>query len=178
MLNRYKQIGLWLVVSAFVLQLSACGFRLRGAVEVPPELKLVHIEGVGEFAPLAQELKKVLQRSGTQVLRSTAEAQSIISINEENLRKRVLSVDAQGRVAEYELIYSYFFTVKKTGGDVIVPQQKIELLRDFRFDPDNVLAKDAEEAQIRKDMISFSVRQMMRRIESHLKSHAAPAAAS
>lgn len=163
---------------ALLLQTSACGFRLRGAVEVPAELKVVHIDGVGEFAPLSQELKKVLQRSGTQVLRSAVDAQSVISISEENWRKRVLSVDAQGRVAEYELIYSFFFAVKKPDGEVMVPPQKIDLARDFRFDPNNVLAKDAEEAQIRKDMISFAVRQMMRRIESHFKSGKAPAQAS
>ena len=160
-----------------LMQLSACGFRLRGAVEVPAELKVVHIQGVGEFAPLSLELKKVLQRSGTQVLRSAADAQSVISISEENWRKRVLSVDAQGRAAEYELIYSFSFTVKKPDGEVLVPPQKIDLARDFRFDPDNVLAKDAEEAQIRKDMTSFAVRQMMRRIESHFKSAKAPAQA-
>ena len=163
---------------SLVLQLSACGFRLRGAVEVPPELKVVYISGVGEFAPLTQELKKVLQRSGTRVLSSQADAQSIISIANENLRKRVLSVDTQGRAAEYELIYSFLFDVKKADGEVIVPQQKIDLSRDFRFDPNNVLAKDAEEVQIRKDMISFAVRQMMRRIDSHLKSGKAPAQAS
>lgn len=151
-------------------QLTACGFRLRGQVAVPEELKLVHIAGSAEFAPLTLELKKVLQRSGTRVLSSQAEAQSVIAINNETFKKRVLTVDAQGRAAEYELIYTVYFNVAKTDGELIVPQQKIDLIRDYRFDPNNVLAKDAEEAQIRKDMISFAVRQMMRRIDSHLKS--------
>ena len=94
------------------------------------------------------------------------------------MKKRVLSVDAQGRAAEFELIYTLHFKVTKSDAQVIVPEQKIELTRDFRFDPDNVLAKDAEEAQIRKDMISFAVRQMMRRIDSHLKSGRAAEAAT
>jgi LPS-assembly lipoprotein len=87
-------------------------------------------------------------------------------------------VDAQGRAAEYELIYSFNFIVKKSDGELFVPLQKIDLSRDFRFDPNNVLAKDSEEAQIRKDMISFAVRQMMRRIESHLKTGKPAAQAS
>jgi len=53
---------------------------------------------------------------------------------------------------------------------VIVKNQTIDLTRDYQFDPNNVLAKDAEEAQIRLDMVKFSVRQMMRRVESQLKS--------
>lgn len=151
---------------------------MRSAADVPAELKVVHIAGIGEFAPLSQELKKVLQRSGTQVLRSAADAQSVINIIDEKYRRRVLSVDAQGRAAEYELIYSFRFDVKNIGGEVIVPSQKIELLRDFRFDPSNVLAADAEEGQIRKDMNSMAVRQMMRRIESHFKSGKAATPAS
>lgn len=159
-----------------ISQLTACGFRLRGQVDVPEELKQVHIAGSAEFAPLTLELKKVLQRSGTRVLSSQAEAQSVIAISNETFKKRVLTVDAQGRAAEYELIYTLDFIVTKTDGELIVPRQKIDLTRDYRFDPNNVLAKDAEEAQIRKEMVSFAVRQMMRRIDSHLKSaRAAPA---
>ena len=170
MLSNYKKLLAWVLALLVLGQLSACGFRLRGQVDVPEELKLVHITGSAEFAPLTLELKKVLQRSGTRVLSSAAEAQSIIAISNELMKKRVLSVDAQGRAAEYELIYTLNFSVTRTDAQGIVPEQKIELSRDFRFDPDNVLAKDAEEAQIRKDMISFAVRQMMRRIDSHLKS--------
>jgi LPS-assembly lipoprotein len=178
LLSKNRKLLAWTLVLLLLGQLSACGFRLRGQIDVPEELKLVHIVGSAEFAPLTLELKKVLQRSGTRVLPSTAEAESIITISNEQLRKRVLSVDAQGRAAEYELIYTLNFTVTKTDAQVIVPDQKIELSRDYRFDPDNVLAKDAEEAQIRKDMISFAVRQMMRRIDSHLKSGRAAGSAT
>ena len=170
MLSKCRQLVVYTLLLLLLGQLSACGFRLRGQVDVPEELKMVHIAGSAEFAPLTLELKKVLQRSGTRVLSSPAEAQSIITISNEVLKKRVLSVDAQGRAAEYELIYTLLFTITKADATVIVPQQKIDLSRDFRFDPNNVLAKDAEEAQIRKEMVSFAVRQMMRRIDSHLKS--------
>ena len=156
-----------------LLQISGCGFRLRGQVEVPEELKLVHIAGSAEFAPLTLELRRVIQRSGARVMSSRADATSIITITNETFKKQVISVDSQGRAAEYGLIYTFYFNVAKADEQVIVPQQKIEVLRDYRFDPDNVLAKDAEETQIRKDMIRFAVRQMMRRIESRIKSGSA-----
>ena len=148
---------------------SACGFHLRGAVEVPAALKETRIVGVAEFAPLSLQLKKVLTSAGSTVLPATAKTASTISIRNELYDRRVLSVDAQGRVAEYELIYSFDFNVSDETGALLVPSQKITLTRDYRFDPNNVLAKDAEEAQIRKDMIEFSVRQLMRRIDANLK---------
>lgn len=125
--------------------------------------------GVAEFAPLSLQLKKVLTSAGSTVLPATAKTSSTITISNELYTRRVLSVDAQGRVAEYELNYSFNFTVSDAAGASLVPNQKIELIRDYRFDPNNVLAKDAEEAQIRKDMIDFAVRQLMRRIDASLK---------
>lgn len=146
--------------------LVACGFHLRGSVEVPATLKETRIVGVAQFAPLALELKKVLTNAGSRVLAAAAPASSTITISNERYDRRVLSVDAQGRVAEYALIYSFYFRVSDAGDKVIVPDQKIQLTRNYRFDPNNVLAKDAEEAQIRSEMISFAVRQLMRRVDA------------
>jgi LPS-assembly lipoprotein len=148
---------------------SACGFHLRQPVPVPTVLKETRIIGVAEFAPLSLQLKKVLTSAGSNVLAATAKAASTINISNEQYTRRVLSVDAQGRVAEYELNYSFSFNVSDAAGALLVQTQKIELSRDYRFDPNNVLAKDTEEAQIRKDMIDFAVRQLMRRIDAQFK---------
>lgn len=149
--------------------LSACGFHLRQPVPVPAELKETRIAGIAEFAPLTLQMKKVLTSAGSTVLPATAKAASTISISNERYDRRVLSVDAQGRVAEYELSYSFSFNVTDAAGKQLVPGQKIQLLRDFRFDPNNVLAKDAEETQIKTEMIDFAVRQMMRRIDASFR---------
>jgi len=170
LLNNIQLITRVSILLSLVLSLSACGFRLRGSVEVPDVLQQTHIAGIAEFSVLNQELKRVLQRSGSVVLSQPENAKSIISIAGENFKRRVLSVDAQGRTSEYELRYNYSFNIHDAQGEVIVKNQTIDLTRDYQFDPNNVLAKDAEEAQIRLDMVKFSVRQMMRRVESQLKS--------
>lgn len=155
-----------------LMLLAGCGFQLRGKVDVPPELKQVYLDASGEFSPLTLELKRVLQRSGTQVLTNRKEAEAIIRILGEQTNRRVLSVDAQGRAAEYELDYRIQFQIENQAGEVMMPLQKINLQRDYRFDPGAVLAKDAEEAQIQREMVSAGVRQMMRRIDSHFKARA------
>jgi LPS-assembly lipoprotein len=181
LLNKHTQLSKLIVILALLGLVSACGFRLRGDIEVPPVLKNVNISGVAEFAELHQELKRVLQRSGSQVTASREQAESIINITGEEMKKRVLSVDTQGRAAEYELNYQFTFSVvennkgqsgnqdQSVNNRILVPPQKINFTRDFRFDPNNVLATDAEEKQIRLEMVRFAVRQMMRRIRSSLK---------
>lgn len=169
MLNKFRTATRFFIIVSLFLSIAACGFRLRGSIVVPAELQRTHIAGIAEFSLLNQELKRVLQRSGTEVLSSATNAKSIITISGEEFKRRVLSVDAQGRAAEYELNYRYRFSITDLSGASIVALQQINLTRDYRFDPDNVLAKDAEETQIRLDMVKFSVRQMMRRVQSQLK---------
>jgi LPS-assembly lipoprotein len=181
LLNKQAQIPRLILILALLGLLGSCGFRLRGDIEVPPVLKNVNISGIAEFAELHQELKRVLQRSGSEVTAKREQAKSVINITGEEMKKRVLSVDTQGRAAEYELNYQFSFTVIDNAGTqsenqeqpvankILVPSQKISLTRDFRFDPNNVLATDAEEKQIRLEMVRFAVRQMMRRIRSSLK---------
>jgi len=170
LLNKFSTIARVMILLSLMLSMTACGFRLRGNVEVPEVLQQTHISGVAEFSQLNQELKRVLQRSGSEVLSRPENAKSIISISGESFRRRVLSVDAQGRTSEYELRYRYDFNIRGADGEEIVRKQTIDLTRDYQFDPNNILAKDAEEVQIRSDMIKFSVRQMMRRVDSQLKS--------
>lgn len=170
-----------------VALLMSCGFRLRGGVELPAELKSVHITGVAEFSDLYQELKRVLLRSGAKVTLKPEQALSVITISGEQMRKRVLSVDSQGRAAEYGLNYRFSFSVhtNQSGSrqesvsdksinenTILIPSQQISLARDFRFDPDNVLATDAQEKQKRLELVKFSVQQVLRRIQSILKSSA------
>lgn len=148
------------------LALGACGFHLRGAVELPAVLKQTRITGVAEYDPLRLELKRVLVNAGAQVLASTDSTVAAIEISNQNYSRRVLSVDAQGRAAEYGLVFSFSFQVKDAAGKILVPLQSIQINRDFRFDPNAVLAKDSEEQQIRSEMIRRGVHQLIRRVDA------------
>lgn len=168
--NSQTRLTRYTLLLLLIGSLGACGFRLRGPSVIPVELKQTRITGIAEFSPLALEFSKTLLGSGATVVKDEKTAQSTISISNVQYQRRVLTVDALGRVAEYELNYQFEFKIVTSDGTVLVPLQKIALTRDYRFDPDNVLAKDTEEAQIRRDMISFAVRQAMRRIDAILKS--------
>lgn len=163
MLNR---IALLLLLCA---GLSACGFHLRGPVELPSNLKTVRIVGSAEFAPLTLELTRTLSNAGATVLPADSAGIPSITISQETYNRRVLSVDAQGRAAEYGLLYALYFQFSDAGGEVLVPATRIEVSRDFRFDPNAVLAKDTEEKQLRAEMVSFAVHQLIRRLDAVLK---------
>ncbi len=156
-------------ILTLLLGLSACGFRLRGHIDVPPQMQETYITGAAAFSELNIELKKALERAGAKIVSGPEAATAQLIITSEQLKRRVLSVDAKGRASEYELTYEVVFELRDKTNKVLVPTQPVNLLRDYKFDPDNVLAKDTEEVQLRKALVIAAVQQMMRRIDAGLK---------
>lgn len=158
-----------------LLWLSACGFHLRGEAVLPPALEVVQIKGPAEFSELYVAMRHSLEAAGAHVITVPDTATAILSIIGELQDRHVLSVDAQGRATEYELNYSVSFVLQAKGNKILLPVQTVTQIRDYRFDPDNVLAKDTEEAILRKALVTDAVQQIMRRIDADLANPMLPA---
>ncbi|HKK05887.1 MAG TPA: LPS assembly lipoprotein LptE [Gammaproteobacteria bacterium] len=154
---------------ALVALLSGCGFHLRAAVDLPAQMDVVYVQGAPALGELGREITRSLESAGSRQTEERASATAILVIDRNEVRRRVLSVNRSGQVNEYELTYHLAFEVRNPEGKVLVPRQSVSLARDYTFDPNSVLAKGNEEAQLRGDMIGFAVRQMLRRIDSALK---------
>jgi LPS-assembly lipoprotein len=158
------------------LLLTSCGFHLRGAVTLPPQMERTQLLGVDARSALAAEITAALEDAGVRVVAGDATAQLVIS--GERQARRLLSVGSTGRASEYEITYQFSFELRApaeataAGGKpavvVLVPQQSISLNRDYSFDPDNVLGKGDEEALLVREMRSFAVRQMLVRLRAGL----------
>jgi LPS-assembly lipoprotein len=151
------------------MALQSCGLHLRGEQTLPAVLQETHIKGQAEFSDLYIEIRRNLERSGAHIIAAADTATAILVIYGELLDRHVLSVDAQGRATEYELNYSVSFVLQDKSGKVLLPAQTVYQIRDYRFDPDNVLAKDTEEGILRKALVTAAVQQILRRIETGLR---------
>jgi LPS-assembly lipoprotein len=160
------------------LLLTSCGFHLRGAVTLPPQMERTQLLGVDARDPLAEEITAALEDAGVRVVAGDATAQLIVS--GERQARRLLSVGSTGRASEYEISYQFSFELRapaaeatdagaKPAAVVLVPQQGVSLDRDYSFDPDNVLGKGDEEALLVREMRSFAVRQMLVRLRAGLQ---------
>jgi len=157
--------GRGFVLLLLLSALSACGFHLRGAVTLPPVMKRTLITGT-DNTPLYYELENGLRAAGAQVVESEEAATATLAIHSERYGRRVLSVDSKGRASEYELSLRLVFSLVERGGRVIADKEALELLRDYSFDPDNVLASSGQEALLQTEMRRYAARQMLRRLQS------------
>ncbi len=145
--------------------LGGCGFHLRGAVILPQSMSNTVIVGA-DGSELYYEIENALRNAGGSVAKSVDATSSVLVINGQSISRRVLSVDSQGRDAEYELTLKLIFSLRDPSGRQIADRETITVNRAFTFDPDNVLAKSEEETTLRNDMLRQGVEQMMRRLDA------------
>ena len=163
--THYKVFIFILVMSL----LQSCGFRLRGASELPNTIKFAVIDGVAEFSDLGIAIKQQLVSSGAKVL-TTADVDTVhFVVTRNKFSRRVLSIDSAGRANEYGLTYEMSIRVLDAKGVTLVKERIVNLNRNYTYDLDNALAKSNEEANIKLQMISLAVRQSMRRIGVKLR---------
>jgi LPS-assembly lipoprotein len=149
-----------LLLVALVI-LAGCGFKLRGTAAVPFETLYIP----GSSGGIALDLKRNIQ-AGTdaRVVDDPKQADAILEFSEEAREKDILSLTGTGRVREFQLRYRVGWRVHDGRGGIYVPQSTIQLTRDVTFNDAEVLAKEAEEQLLFRDMQTDMVQQIMRRL--------------
>ena len=148
------------------LVLASCGFHLRGTANVPFETIYLPSATGG----IALDLKRNIQ-AGTpaKVVDDAKKADAVLQLTEETRSKEILSLTGTGRVREYQLRYRVGFRVHDGKGGDYVPQTTIQLTRDIAFNDSAILAKEAEEGLLYRDMQTDMVQQIMRRLAAAQK---------
>jgi LPS-assembly lipoprotein len=151
---------------ALALTIAGCGFKLRGRADVPFETLYIP----GASGGIALELRRNIQAgTGTRVVDDPKAADAILQFSEETREKHILSLTAAGRVREFQLRYRVGFRVQDFKGNQYVPQSSIQLTRDVTFNDAAILAKEAEEQLLFRDMQTDMVQQILRRLAAAQK---------
>jgi len=145
--------------------LTACGFQLRGSngsYNIPFHSLYLSFS---DNSALGTELKRNLRANDhVKIVDKADEAEAQFLVLSETRNKSILSLNSLGRVREYLLSYTLSFTVRDAKGNVLLAPTEITLHRNMSFDETQVLAKEAEEALLYRDMQGDLVQQIMRRL--------------
>lgn len=150
------RLALALAASLF---LAGCGFQLRGNYVLP--FATLHL-GLPENSELHAQLRRAVEAgSATRIVAANAAAQ--LQVIQNSQAKNVLSVNAAGRVREYELVRSFKFRVVAGEQELLAPAS-IVVRRDLTFSDEQVLSKEAEEVLLWQDMQADLIQQVLRRL--------------
>jgi len=150
-----------LAVLAAAVLMTACGFQLRGSSNLP--FDTIYVPGSG--GGVALDLKRSIESSSkTRVVDNPKNAQAVFQLIEARQEKEILSLTGAGRVREYRLRYHVRYRVHDAKGRDLVPPTTLNQVRDVTFNDSQVLAKEAEDQLLYRDMQTDMVQQILRQL--------------
>jgi LPS-assembly lipoprotein len=142
--------------------LTGCGFELRK--EPVYHFKTLALTGFLPHSPLAQELRRQVQRSTVRLVEDPNRADVIIDAEREIRDKTSVATTAAGQITEWQLRLSLDYSLRSPGGDILLPRTELRLTRDMNYSESAALAKEQEEASLQKAMQVEAVGLLMRRL--------------
>jgi LPS-assembly lipoprotein len=148
------------------LVLSACGFHLRNALQLPPDLGPVTVVARDPYSALALSLEQALERTGAEIAPDGAEGVAVLDILAERWGNTPISVDSRGRAQEFTLRYAVIFELRGADGEVLVPQQATELSRDYVSVPTRSIGTESEREILARELRREMTAAVLRRIDA------------
>jgi len=144
-----------LLIPLFALLLSACGYHLRDAYDIPSDLRNAYLEG-GSM-PLREQFIKAIRPPSGHFANAPDKAGVIIRIFSEDTNNRVLSLNDRGRSNELELYYHVEYEITTADNAILLARQPLEIKREYFNNQVDILAKDNEQSVIRNEMYQQAV---------------------
>ena len=145
------------------LLLGGCGFKLRASQNFAfASLAVMPNPG----GPLAIELRRSFG-DAVHVMapdEPPGNAQVLLYILQEQREKVVVGVNSSGQVREFQLRIRVKFRARSRDGRELLADSEILQQRDISFNESAVLAKEAEEVLLYRDMQTDIVQQLLRRL--------------
>ena len=151
------------VAIAASLLLASCGFHLQGRQPLPEAFAYTYVETRDEQTDFVQDLRKALIGSNVEVVPTRGSSGAVITVHEDEITERVLSVSARNIPTEYELTYTVLFSVT-SGDQTLIDKEEITATRDISFDEAQLLAKEREQEILSEALARDLVALVMRRL--------------
>jgi LPS-assembly lipoprotein len=165
--NHIRRTLLGLIITAPLSGLIACGYRMRGMVDLP--FKAIAITG-NPSPPLRADIQTaILTGTDVKVAINPKDADLILEITNDISGREILAYNSTGQVSAYRLNIRVGFRAFDLAGTEIIPDSEIYMTRDMDFSNTTVLATDVQQQQflslLRKDLAV----QILRRVSASAK---------
>ncbi len=145
------------------VSLAGCGFHLRGAPQLA--FKSIYLN-VPPGSAIGKDLARSLSSTVELITdgKRMNEAEVILDALGERREKAVVGVTSSGQVREFQLRLTFSFRLRTPQGRELLPNVQLQQQREVSFNESAVLAKEAEESMLYRDMQGDIVQQILRRL--------------
>lgn len=158
-----------LVSLALAVLLAGCGFHLRNQIALPDDLGPVLVTSNVRYSQLTDTVKRGLEGSGATMAPDDAKNVATLRILSERWGDAPIAIDELGRAQEYSLRYAAIFVFNKADGTTLVPQQVVELSRDYVSPPQDATGTSTEREILADELRREMAASILRRIDGVMR---------
>lgn len=156
--------------------LAGCGFHLRNKLTLPDDTPAVKVESSVRYSELVKLLERGMRAAGTTVVGADqADADGAfarLQVRSERWGDLPIAIDAEGRAQEFSLRYAVVFVFHRHDGSVLVPEQVIEISRDYVSPPQDATGTTTEREILADELRREMSASILRRIDSVVRADA------
>lgn len=154
-----------ILILVILLLLTACGFKLRGQISSLP-FKTLYISAP-DGNTIGMNLERAIGTSSTtKVVANAEDAEATLEVISATSERIILSLSGGGRVRDFNLLYRVKYRLYDKQNVELAPITEITLTRVLPFLDAQILAKEAEERLLQKDMEADAIQQMLWRLST------------
>lgn len=153
------------LVLLVVLIISACGFRLRGFIELPQNLQPLYISSQGGANNLAATLARQLKQSGITISQELNPSRLRLELKDFKSSQRQVVF---GQREEFELSLQITASARDNQGEALFTDKVLQAYRQYSYnrDSDSLLARDSLRQELLRSMENDLIRQITLRIQA------------
>ena len=145
--------------------LCGCGWQLRDAQVVPQSIGSLHIATQLSDRDLVSELSRALDVYGVEIVSPAAAADYAVVIVDFRHNRRIGTLNASARVAEYQLNEDVDFLITNASGEPLTALLTASVERSYEIEERDILSSENEEQLVKREMREEIVRQILNRLK-------------
>lgn len=149
------------------IELTACGFHLRGDVSLPTALHQIYIEDTAiTFSKFRSLLIKALKDRHIIVVPRPSNNVFTLRILDEQYTSTIGSISSSTNTRQYLLQYNINYELRNPRGKVVLASEPIQTNRTLTINSNAMLGSSYEETTIKEEMRLDAVNQLINRLGS------------
>jgi LPS-assembly lipoprotein len=147
------------------LTLSACGWHMRGSIELPKNLSQLYVTAIDSKGALVTELRQQLKTNRVSVVSDSSEANYSLYILEEKKDRRTAGVGGDALSSSYDITLKADYEIRLKNSLNTTKATAISI-RSFNYNTASINSATQEELLLDQEMRRDLAQQMLRRLNA------------
>lgn len=162
----FKKYFVTILWSGLALLLTGCGFHLRGAPALPPNIHTMGIQSGSPYDNLTLQLTQVISSMGIKVVPVSEHPPLVMVIDNQVFSTNSYTQSASSSTQQYIMYYNIAYHITNGSNVTILGPKTITLSETYSLNQNQVLSTDSVEQSIQQQLQQDAVFQIITQLGS------------